>query len=149
MASNLTRFDPLYEMARFDPFHRFDDLFKEFGGMGGLPSLDTAQRIAMDVNENDKAYTVKAEIPGVNKEDIKIDVNGNQVTISAETRKESEQKEGESVLRSERYYGRQYRSFTLPQDVDDSGAQARYKDGVLELTLPKKGDSVSKKIAIS
>lgn len=146
MANNLTHFDPFTDIARFDPFRRFDDLFKQYR-LGG--DLETMQPIRMDVSETDQAYKVKADMPGMNKEDIKIDVHGNQVTISAETKRESEDKQGESLLRSERYYGQQYRSFTLAQDIDDDKVEAKYKDGVLELTLPKKAAGGSKKITVS
>jgi HSP20 family protein len=91
----------------------------------------------MDVKEDDNAYLVHAEIPGVKKEDIKVDVDGNMVSISAEVKQEKEEKKGERVIRSERYHGSVARSFRLAHDVDDSKAQAKYTDGVLELTLPK------------
>lgn len=147
MANNLMNFDPFGSLARFEPFRRFDEFFK--GMPSGLRDMEMEPRIKMDVTETDRAYTVKAEIPGVKKEDIKIDIDGNQVSISAETRHESEQKEGESVVRSERYYGQQYRSFTLAHEVNDAEAAAKYQDGVLELTLPKKQRSSSKKVVVS
>jgi len=95
-------------------------------------------QIKMDVSEDDKAYTIHAEIPGVKKEDIHVTIDGNQVAISAEVRNEKEVKEGEKVLRSERYYGKVSRVFTLGQDVDEAAAQAKYNNGVLELRLPKR-----------
>jgi HSP20 family protein len=102
----------------------------------------------MDLKEDDNAYTVHADIPGVKKEDIHVNIEGNQVSISAETRMEKEEKKGEKVLRSERYCGKVARSFTLAHDVDESKAQAKYSDGVLELTLPKKAASAAKRLAI-
>jgi HSP20 family protein len=102
----------------------------------------------MDVKEDDKAYTVHAEMPGVKKEDIQISIDGNQVSIAAEVRKEREEKQGEKVLRSERYYGRVYRAFTLGQDVDQERAQAKYDNGVLELTLPKKAAAATRRLAV-
>jgi HSP20 family protein len=102
----------------------------------------------MDVKEDDKAYTVHADIPGVKKEDIHVDIEGNQVSISAESRMEKEEKQGERVLRSERYVGKVARSFTLAHDVDEAKADARYSDGVLELTLPKKAAGTTKKLTI-
>jgi HSP20 family protein len=105
-------------------------------------------QIKMDVKEDDKNYNVHAEIPGVKKEDIHVTIEGNQVSISAEIKKEKEEKEGGKVLRSERYYGKVYRSFTLGQDVDDTKATAKYNEGVLNLTLPKKATSSAKKLAI-
>ena len=94
----------------------------------------------MDVSEDDKAYHVKAEVPGVKKEDIHVAVEDNQVSITAEVKQEKEEKKGETVLRSERYYGMQSRSFTLMHDVDQGKAEAKYQDGILELTLPKKSN---------
>ena len=115
--------------------------------MPGLRGTETEPRIRMDMSETDQAYTVKAEIPGVNKDDIKVSIDGNQVSISAEVRKEEEKKSG-NMMHSERYYGQQYRSFTLPQDVDDAKSEAKYHDGILELTLPKKPGTGGKQIAI-
>jgi HSP20 family protein len=104
----------------------------------------------MDVSETPEAYTVKADIPGMKKEDIKVSIEGNQVSISAESRSEKEEKEGETVVRSERSYGRQSRSFTLGSEIDDAKANARYENGVLELTLPKRGGgSGAKQLSIS
>ncbi|WP_136417108.1 Hsp20 family protein [Herbaspirillum sp. ST 5-3] len=149
MARNLMHFDPFGEVARFEPFGRIGDFFKDFNLAPALRAYEAEPRIKMDLVEKDKEYMVKAEIPGVKKEDIKIDVNGSQVTISAETKREKEEKEGETVVRSERYYGQQYRSFTLAHDIDDEKVVARYQDGVLEIVLPKKAASVSKKITVS
>jgi len=101
-----------------------------------------------DVSENDGAYTVRAEIPGVKKEDINISIDGDQVAISAEVKNEKDVKEGERVLRSERYYGKVYRAFQLGQTVDENAASAKYADGVLELTLPKKAATSAKRIEI-
>jgi len=136
-------------LMRFEPFHSLDNFFKDFQWQPMLRNLEAEPRIKMDVAETDKAYTVKAEIPGVKKEDIKVTVEGNQISISAEIKKESEEKKGESVVRSERYYGMQSRTFTLAHDIDDRETQAKYLDGVLELTLPKKASSSSKKITIN
>lgn len=146
--ANLTRWDPFGEVTRFGSFDQpFDNLMRRF--FRNLPIRDeTAMTISVDVSENDKAYTVKAEIPGVSKDDINVAVEGNQVSISAEVKKEKEKKEGEKVLHSERYYGSVYRSFTLPTDVDQGKADATYTNGVLELTLPKKAGIAAKKLEI-
>jgi len=106
-------------------------------------------QIKMDVSENDKAFTVRAEIPGVKKEDIAVSIDDNQVSISAEVKEEKEQKNGEKLIRKERYYGKVYRSFALDQDVDEGGAKARYENGVLELVLPKKPESKAKQLTIT
>jgi HSP20 family protein len=138
--ANLIRFSPHEDV--------FDDLFRGFFmrpiRLEGGPDL----QIKMDVKEDDKAYTVNAEIPGVKKEDIHVAIEGNQVSISAEVKNEKEVKEGEKVLRSERYYGKVARTFSLGNDVDDAAAQAKYENGVLVLTLPKKAISKAKRLEI-
>ena len=101
----------------------------------------------VDVSEDELAYTVRAEIPGVKKEDINVSVEGNQVAISADLRPE-EVKEDERVLRSERYYGKAYRALHLAQPVFENAAVAKYTDGVLELTLPKRAPTSAKRIKI-
>ena len=145
---NLTRWDPFGDVTRFGLFDQpFDNLVRRF--FRSIPVRDeTAMTISVDVNESEKAYTVKAEIPGVSKDDISVAIDGNQVSISAEVKKEKEEKEGEKVLHSERYYGSVYRSFTLPMDVDQSKSEAKYANGVLELTLPKKAGAAAKQLEI-
>ena len=136
-------------ITRYDPFGDLDDAFK---GLLVRPlRFDVGQQmqIKMDVTKADNAFTVKAEMPGVKKDDIHLSVEGNQVTISGEARKESEEKKGEEVIRSERHYGKISRSFTLPNDVDEAKVVAKYADGVLNLTLPMKGKSAGRKIAIT
>ena len=139
-------------ITRFDPFStNLNDLVE---GLFLRPvRIDTngGQQLQMkiDVNQNDKAYTVKADMPGVKKEDIHVEVDGNVVAISAEVKKEKEEKKDDHVIRSERYYGRLERSFTLDHDVDEAAVEAKYSDGVLNLTLPKKAKATSKKIAVN
>ena len=114
-----------------------------------LPEGEQAQlKMRIDVSENDKAYMVKADIPGVKKEDINVRVEGNIVSIEAQSRSEKETREGDKVLRSERCYGTISRTFSLGQDVDASQVQARYADGVLSLELPKAAASDSRRIVI-
>jgi HSP20 family protein len=101
------------------------------------------------VAEKDNAYEVKADIPGVRKEDINVRIDGNVVQIDAEVRREKEIKgNGDKVLRSERYYGTVSRTFSLADDVDDSKAEAKYADGVLTLQLPKKTTTASRKVTV-
>ena len=141
-------------VTRWDPFEDMDDLLKGFflRPMRVEPTEGVAaaqgMRIKMDVKEDDKSYLVHAEVPGVKKEDIQVSIDGNQVSISAEVKRDKDEKQGEKVLRTERYYGKVYRSFTLGQDVDQDKASARYENGVLELTLPKKAASAQKRLAI-
>ena len=108
----------------------------------------TPAQLRVDVTENDGGYVVRAEIPGVNKEDINVAIEGNQVEISAEVKSEKDVKDGEKVLRSERYYGKVYRAFALGHDIDEGATQARYADGILELKLAKKASNTAKRITI-
>lgn len=133
-------------VVRRDPF---EDLFRgffvrpvEFGAQGEAPQL------RVEVKENPETYTVHAELPGVAKDDIHVHIDGPVVSISAERKENREQKEGERVLRSERYYGKVSRSFQLGQDIDEAQSVAKFVDGVLELTLPKKADVQAKRLSI-
>jgi len=136
--SNVTRFDPL------------DDLFRGFFvrpvDMSG--NAQQAPSIKMDVKEQGDNYLVHAELPGVKKEDIHVVVDGNQVSISAEIKQEKEVKEGDRILRSERYFGKVSRSFQLGQEIDDAKAAAKFNEGVLELTLPKRAASPNKRLTV-
>jgi acetylglutamate kinase len=136
--ANITRFDPL------------DDLFRGFFVRPvdlNTPGQQVPPSIKMDVKEQGDDYLVHAELPGVKKEDIHVVVDGNQVSISAEVKQEKEVKEGERVLRSERYFGKVSRSFQLGQEIDDAKATAKFNEGVLELTLPKRVASPNKRLA--
>jgi len=140
-------------IVRRDPYaidNMLDDLFKGFfvrpvRYSGDMPEM---QMIKMDVKEGDRDYTIHAELPGVSKEDIHVTIDGNTVSINAEMKKTSEEKDGDKVLRSERYFGKVYRSFSLGQEVDETGAKAKFDKGVLELVLPKKAVTAAKKLAI-
>jgi HSP20 family protein len=109
---------------------------------------NTFAKFRADIAENDKAYTVRAELPGVKKEDIHVSIDGDQVSITAETRSEKDVKEGERVLRSERYIGKFQRAFALGAAIDEETASAKYVDGVLELTLPKKAAVAARRLTI-
>ena len=139
--ANVTRFDPLNELV--------DDLFKgffvrpvAFEGRGEAP------RMKVDVAEKNGAYLISAELPGVRKEDIQVTIDANQVSLSAEVKREKEVQQDERVLHTERSYGKVTRSFSLPQEVDEAKAEAKFRDGVLELTLPKKAAAARKQITI-
>jgi|ERR1043166_8074645 HSP20 family protein len=142
--ANITRFDPFGESLE-DLFHGF---FVRPMNLEGRQSTAPVAQFRMDVTENDKEYRILAEIPGVKKEDINVTINGNEVAVSAEVKNEKDIKDGDTALRSERFYGKVYRAFTLGQDVDEAGAQAKYADGVLELILPKKAVASAKKLDI-
>ena len=138
-------------ITRFNPFNEFDDVFK---GLFVRPmvlgtDLPAQMSIKLDVTRTDDTYTVKAEMPGVSKDDIHVSVDGALVTISGEVKKEKEEKKGKEVIHSERYYGKVSRSFTLPQDVDEAKVVAKYADGVLDLALPLKAKSKGRQIAVN
>lgn len=109
----------------------------------GLPA-----QIRVDVKETPEAYTLQAEVPGVSRDDIQVNVDGKLVTLRAEIKQQDSQNEGGKLLRSERYYGAVSRSFQLPVDVDNSAAKAKYENGVLQLTLPKKTAGVAQRLTI-
>lgn len=137
-------------VSLYDPFADagFDDLFRGFFRPVRVNQQPGQVTIKMDVTETDQGYKVQAEIPGVRKEDINVAIEGNQVTIGAEIKKETEVKDGERVLRTERSYGSAYRSFTLPVDLDEANSTARFENGILELTLAKKPAVAGRKLAI-
>jgi HSP20 family protein len=137
--SNITRYDPL------------DDLFRGFF----IRPVDFGQieapSVKIDIKEQDKAYTVHAELPGIKKEDIHVTIDGPTVSISAERKQEKEvkdEKDPGKILRTERYFGKVSRTFQLGQDIDDGKATAKFADGVLELTLPKKAVAKTKRLTI-
>ena len=136
-------------IARFNTLdNALDELMRGFfvRPMNYEPAAPAQLRV--DVTENEGGYVVRAEIPGVRKEDINVAIDGNQVEISAEVRNEKEVKDGEKVLRSERYFGKVYRGFALGHDIDESATQAKYAEGILELKLPKKASALAKRITI-
>lgn len=147
--ANITRFGPLNELVRFDPFMDVNDIFRGFGMRPIMQDFKNEPQMKIDVSESDGSYVVKAEIPGVNKNDIHISVDGNMVSISAEVKKEKEEKKGETVIRSERYFGKVSRSFTLTDQVDSDKVQAKYANGVLEVNMPKKANGSKKAITVS
>ena len=139
---NFTRFNPVGDTL--------ENLLR--GASVWLPDPEARapapMKFRMDVVENDREYQVLAELPGVKKEEISITISGNEVAVSAEVKHEKDIANGETVLRAERYYGKIERAFALGQEVDEATAQAKYNDGVLELTLPKKTVSAAKRLAV-
>lgn len=146
--ANLTRWSPFKSLSRFEQGAPFDDIFRGFGLRPQWSELE-APDVRIDVSENDGAYRVKAEMPGVDKNDIDVSINGNQVAISAEVKRESKKKDDERDICTERYYGQVYRSFSLPDEVDSGKASAHYEGGVLTLELPKKKNGTARKLTIS
>jgi len=138
-------------IQRFDPFNELvDDLFKGFlvRPLSYDGRAEVLPRVKVDVAEKNGAYTVTAELPGVKKDEIQVTIDGAQVTLVAEVKREREASQDERVLHTERVFGKVSRSFTLPQEVDEAKAEAKFRDGVLELTLPKKAAAARKQISI-
>lgn len=136
--ANVTRYSPFRGLERFSPFEDMERLFETMLRRpltaGGKQAFGD---IRVDVTEDANAYVVRADMPGVAKDDIKVSIEGNLVSISAEVKQKTEE-QGQNMLCCERFYGQQFRSFMLDSAVDETKADAKYENGVLELTLPKK-----------
>lgn len=139
----------MVQLQSYEPFPgtAIDDLFRGFFAPVRLEKSGPAA-IKLDVTESDGSYVVHAEIPGVKKDEIQVTIDGSQVTVSAEVKRETEHQDGARVLHSERYVGRVYRSFMLPTEIDEASSEARYDGGVLELKLVKKAAIAARKLTI-
>lgn len=126
----------------------FSDMFAPFGSGGPSWETEGVAQARLNVTENDQAFEVEVEMPGVKKEDIKVTVEQQRVTIEGEARREDEQRTGDNVVYAERSTRKFVRSFMLPSEVDDGNAQARLEDGVLKMTLPKKQGSTATRLTI-
>jgi HSP20 family protein len=135
--ANITRFDPFNDLV--------DDLFN---GFFVRPVPHQGRGMKVDIAEKNGAYSVTADLPGVKKEDIQVTIDGAEVTLTAEVKREKEVSNDERVLHTERVYGKVSRGFSLPQEVDEAKAEAKFRDGVLELTLPKKAAAARKQVTI-
>jgi len=144
-------------MAQLIRNESFDDIFNNLfqgfvvrpvGAHGGSTPAGAARPFSVEVVEEEKAYAVHAELPGVARDDIHVTIDGNDVAISAEVKSQREAKAEGRVLRSERYYGKLYRAFQLADAIDETAAEAKYSDGVLELRLPKKAVTSAKRLEI-
>ena len=145
MAYTLTRRDPFGSL--FDEF--FSDFFTRNGAVAPRSNeLPAAVRARMDVIDKNDKFEVLVDLPGIKKEDIQVTIEGSRVAISAETKSEKEQKDGDRVLHSERYAASYARTFELPAEVTEEGAGANFDNGVLTLTLPKRATVTSKRLAI-
>ncbi|MBB2925642.1 Hsp20/alpha crystallin family protein [Paraburkholderia silvatlantica] len=142
--STISRYDPFSIEGVPDLFH---GLFRPVRAAGGVQGQ--AASIRIDVTEDEAGFTVKAEMPGIDRKDIDVKIDGNLVSIAAKVERGSELKEGERVVRRERYAGSVSRAFTLAAEIDDEKASAQYKDGVLTLTLPKRAAGASKRLEIN
>lgn len=125
----------------------FDQAFRDFFGTTDS-NEQSLKKLTMDVSETDTGYVVHADLPGVDKSAVKIQIDGARVTISAETKKEDEKTEGGKVIYRERSASQFYRSFELPAEIDPSGAQAKLENGVLTLTLPRKAQATAAQIKV-
>lgn len=105
-------------------------------------------KIRVDVKDGEKAYIVQAELAGVSKDDIHVAIDGSVVTLRAEVRQQDSQERDGQALRSERYYGAVSRSLQLPVEIDAAQAKAKYENGILTLTLPKKIGGSGQRLAI-
>lgn len=146
--TTITRFNPFRTPARFDTPAVFDDLFRNFGLSPAWNQPGFAFDMRVDITEDDDAYHIDAELPGVDKDDIEVSVDGNRVAIDAETKREKEKKHGKELV-VERSWGKAYRAFALPSDIDGNRSEARYDKGVLTLTLPKKVNGNARRITVS
>jgi HSP20 family protein len=154
MTTTLTTTPRYTPTVRRDPFGLFDDFFNDFWTLPGwmpamrMPEMPAIARARMDVVDKGKAFEITMDMPGVKKEDIDITVEGARVAIKAETSGEKEVKEGDKLLHTERFATSYARSFELPAEVTEAGAEAAYKDGVLTLMLLKREPTPGKRLEI-
>src|SRR5215467_429956 len=145
MANALTRRDPFGSL--------FDEFFTDFFARGGAPALRSGDlpstvRARMDVIDKNDQFEVLVDLPGVKKDDIQVTIEGSRVAITAESKSEKEEKDGDRVLHSERYAASYARTFELPAEVTEQGAEASFENGVLKLALPKRATVTSKRLSV-
>jgi HSP20 family protein len=134
----------------WEPFRSFRPFYKGFDGFlddAAATATEGTWHPSVDVFENENGYVLKAELPGVNKDDINLDINNKALTLKGE-KKFEEKTEKDNYVRIERSYGSFTRTFALPDKVDTENIKANYKDGVLEITLPKKEEAKPKEIKV-
>jgi len=141
-------------LVKWDPWREMEDMFDRYtravgwprgGGQEVVATGDWSPRV--DISETDGNFVIKAEVPEVKKEDVKVTVDNGVLTVSGERKQEKEEK-GKKFHRVERYYGSFSRSFTLPDNVDETKVKATFKDGMLTLTLPKTEEAKPKAIEV-
>lgn len=145
----------LSQFARREPNGSlFDEIFSDFFNRSGWPAatrtaeLPSAVRARMDVVDKGDKYAISLDLPGVRKEDIQVAVEGARVSVSAEAKGERDVKNGDRVIHSERFATSYARSFELPAEVTEDGADAAFENGVLRLTLPKRAQAASKRLSV-
>lgn len=146
--SALSRWNPFKTSTRFDPVAEVDDLFRGLGFRLHARDPESPLDMRMDVREQDGAYRVSVDLPGVDKDRIEVSVDGSQVSIKAELERES-RRETDREVHTERYAGSSFRAFSLRQEIDPAKSEAHYDKGVLTLTLPKKPNGNSRRLPIS
>jgi HSP20 family protein len=142
----------MVNLVRREPLSLFDEFLNDFFTRAGMPArtaeLPSVARARMDVIDRGDRFEVLVDLPGVKKEDIHVTIEGPRVSINAETKSEKQRKEGERVLHIERFAASYARSFELPAEVTEEGAEAKFEDGVLRLALPKRATVASKRLQI-
>jgi HSP20 family protein len=147
VARNMTRFNPRSDMLRAGGFPDIRNLLTGLSLAPVLRELEQAPRMKVDIEETDQAYILRADVPGADREDIAVTVDGNTVSITANVQQRRVDPNG-NMITVERIYGEEYRVFTLPQEVDEAKAEARIENGVLVLTLPKKSGGAARRLDI-
>ena len=142
-----SRGNPPGDLVRSGGLPSIDDFFRGFSLAPVLRDLEQAPRMRVDVEENDQAYIMRADVPGADREAITVSIDGNTVSIRANVEEQKTDQQG-NMLRSERIVGEEFRTFTLPQEVDEAKAEARIENGVLVLTLPKKSGGSGRRLPI-
>jgi HSP20 family protein len=145
--NQLTRWNPFRHVARIAPFTDVDSFLRSFHFPSFAREYERTMDMRMDVSDDDNAYTVEIDMPGVKKEAIDVSIDRNQVTVRAEVEKTRSWGK-DKALCSERFSGQAFRSFSLPSEVDRTQARAAYDGGVLTLTLPKKAGA-AQRLAVS
>ncbi len=145
-------------LIKWDPFRELEDMSNRLNRVFGRPALRagggneltaTADWMpSVDISETDTAYQIKGEIPGVKKEDVKVTLDNGMLTIQGERKLEKEEK-GKKFHRVECSYGSFERSFRVPDDADSAAVKAEFKDGMLNITLPKNAKTKSNPISVS
>jgi HSP20 family protein len=127
----------------------FDDTLSHFFGAPAARGEAAARSPALDVAESDRGYTVKLEVPGVKKEDVKVSVEGRRITVQAQSQSTDEHKDGDRIVYRERSVSSFARSFTLPSEVDQASANAKLDQGVLTLELPKRSATATAQLTVN
>jgi len=141
-------------LVKWDPWREIEDMFDRYTRAVGRPGADQKQigteaewAPRVDIQETDKNFVILAEIPGISKDDVKVDITEGVLSIRGERKQEKEEK-GKKFHRIERVYGSFKRSFSLPDNVDESKIKASFKDGVLDLSIPKTPEKETRAIDI-